>query len=66
MFPKGKENQPRNLGKLKLVNGNDYNAGDTEGVITSHLRQTRGKQSYFRNREGGIAERKFKRAVTEK
>lgn len=38
---KGKENPLKNLGKLKLVRGKDYNAGDREGTIASKTdRQT--------------------------
>lgn len=52
---KGKENPLRHLGKLKWVRGKDYNAGDTQGIITSKTdRQTDqgGKRSYFRYRDG--------------
>lgn len=35
--PTSRENH---LGKHKLVSGEDYNAGDTEGVVVIHLGQT--------------------------
>lgn len=62
---KGKENPLRNLGKLKLVRGKDYNAGDREGTITSKTDRA-AREAELLQAQGRAAQRKFKRAGREK